>query len=74
MDEAVEPIGYLTISQTNHSHTTYAITLIICRFKVYCCKIIHTFFRYIDKGTTKKRYTKFFFPVQFLIFETSAAK
>jgi len=32
------------------------------------------FFRYTDKGTTKKRYTKFFFPVQFLIFETSAAK
>ena len=29
---------------------------------------------YTDKGTTKKRYTKFFFPVQFPIFETSAAK
>ena len=55
-------------------HTTYAGTFIICRLEVYCCKIIHTLFRYTDKGTTKKRYTKFFFPVQFLIFETSAAK
>ena len=74
MNEAVEPVGYLTISHTNHPYTTYAGTFIICRLEVYCCKIIHTFFRYTDKGTTKKRYTKFFFPVQFPIFETSAAK
>lgn len=53
MYEAVEPIGYLTISHNNHTHTTYAGTFIICRLEVYCCKIIHTLFRYTDKGTTK---------------------
>ena len=39
MDEAVEPIGYLTISHNNHTHTTYAGTFIICRLEVYCCKL-----------------------------------
>lgn len=73
MDEAVEPIGYLTISHNNHTHTTYAGTFIICRLEVYCCKIIHTFSLHRQRYD-KKRYTKFFFPVQFLIFETSAAK
>lgn len=73
MDEAVEPIGYLTISHNNHTHTTYAGTFIICRLEVYCCKIIHTFFVTQTKVRQKAIY-KILFPVQFLIFETSAAK
>lgn len=61
MNEAVEPVGYLTISHNNHPYTTYAGTFIICRLEVYCCKIIHTFFRYTDKGTTKKAIYKILF-------------
>ena len=33
MDEAVEPIGYLTISHNNDTHITYAGTFIICRLE-----------------------------------------
>lgn len=73
MNEAVEPVGYLTISHNNHPYTTYAGTFIICRLEVYCCKLSILFSLYRQRYD-KKRYTKFFFPVQFPIFETSAAK
>lgn len=73
MNEAVEPVGYLTISHNNHPYTTYAGTFIICRLEVYCCKIIHTFFVTQTKVRQKAIY-KILFPVQFPIFETSAAK
>lgn len=44
MNEAVEPVGYLTISHNNHPYTTYAGTFIICRLEVYCCKLSILFF------------------------------
>lgn len=62
-DKTVKPVGYLTIPHNDHPHATHTGTLIVCRLKVYCCKIIHTLFDYTDKDTTKKRYTKFFSPV-----------
>jgi hypothetical protein len=66
MDEAVEPIGYLTISHNNHTHTTYAGTFIICRLEVYCCKIIHTFFVTQTKVRQKSDIQNSFFRYNFL--------
>lgn len=60
MNEAVEPVGYLTISHNNHPYTTYAGTFIICRLEVYCCKL-SILFRYTDKGTTKSDIQNSFF-------------
>lgn len=74
MNEAVEPVGYLTILTITTPTLHMLVRSLFAVSKSIAAKLSILFFRYTDKGTTKKRYTKFFFPVQFPIFETSAAK
>ena len=41
LDEGVERIYYLTITHNDYSNGTNRRTLIVSRFKIYCCKILH---------------------------------
>ena len=73
MNEAVEPVAispFLTITTpTLHMlvRSLFAVSKSIAANYPY-------FFSLHRQRYDKKRYTKFFFPVQFPIFETSAAK
>ena len=74
MNEAVEPVGYLTISHNNHPYTTYAGTSLFAVSKSIAAKLSILFFVTQTKVRQKSDIQNFFFPVQFPIFETSAAK
>ena len=41
LDEGVERIHYLSITDNHHSHTTYAGPFVVGSFKIYGCKIFH---------------------------------
>ncbi len=41
MDEAVEGIRYLTVTNDHHSHATHAGRLLVGSFEIYCREIFH---------------------------------
>jgi len=43
LNERVERIYNLTIANNDDSYRAYAATLIVSRFKIYCCKVFHFF-------------------------------
>ena len=48
LDKRVERIDYLTTTNNDNSNRAYATALIVCRFKIYCCKILHyTYFLFL---------------------------
>jgi len=43
LDKRIERIYYLTAANNNNTYRANATALIISRFKIYCCKVLHYF-------------------------------
>ena len=41
LDERIERIYNLTIPDNDDSHRANGTAFVVCRFKIYCCKILH---------------------------------